>query len=225
MVSNPSKTSTLLDQSALGSEAAVCVPAAVAKMLTELIEVIAPKTSEPPRPRTRRSERAAHRRDNSRDLARRTGDRDGRIGRFLRRAAAKVVVELSALVRVICDCTPFDTEPLMKPSSDSATQITTACRRRARRRWRRRSASGSASRQRQRIIAAEDQRLFAEHRRLKPTQAGLRPHVVETDAAYSASKSTEFQGRCPYRRRSNRRWSPPARRRDCPETRAAARRV
>ena len=36
----------------------------------------------------------------------------------------KISLEPSALVRVICDCTPPGTEPLMKPSSDSATQIT-----------------------------------------------------------------------------------------------------
>ena len=50
MVSSPSKTSALFDQSAPGSEAAVCVPAAVAEMLTELTDVIAPRTSEPAAP-------------------------------------------------------------------------------------------------------------------------------------------------------------------------------
>ena len=71
----------------------------------------------------------------------------------------------------------------MKPSSESATQITesvpeasAAARARAGEGRRRRQA------ERQGIVAAEDQRLFADHRRLQPAQAGLRAYVVEAHA-------------------------------------------
>jgi hypothetical protein len=49
-VSSPSKTSAFWLLSAVGSEAAVCVPAAAAVIEALLIVVIAPSTSDPAAP-------------------------------------------------------------------------------------------------------------------------------------------------------------------------------
>ena len=71
----------------------------------------------------------------------------------------------------------------MKPSSDSATQITDSVPEASDPPLAEAVKVGvGVTPERQRIIAAEDQRFFADHRRLKPAQAGLRPHVVEADA-------------------------------------------